>query len=74
MAQRKNTIIKPLNQNKMNMILVPPIDTMIKEVEQYIKLKTGRTVNIIFNNHFRMQEHIEMLRDAYKIIKKDESK
>ena len=57
----------------MNIILIPPIEVMIKEVEQYIRLKTGRNVSIIFNDPFSIQRHIEMLRDAYKMINKDET-
>ena len=55
-------------------ILIPPIETMIREVEQYIYQKTGRKVNILLNDPFNMQRHIEMLRDAYKIVKKDETR
>lgn len=55
-------------------ILIPPIETMIREVEQYIYRKTGRKVNILLNDPFNMQRHIEMLRDAYKIVKKDETR
>jgi hypothetical protein len=55
-------------------ILIPPIETMIREVEQYIYLKTGRKVNILLNDPFNIQRHIEMLRDAYKIVKKDETR
>lgn len=54
--------------------LIPPIETMIREVEQYIYRKTGRKVNIVLNDPFNMQRHIEMLRDAYKIVKKDETR
>lgn len=54
--------------------LIPPIETMIRDVEQYIYLKTGRKVNILLNDPFNMQRHIEMLRDAYKIVKKDETR
>jgi hypothetical protein len=55
-------------------ILIPPIETMIREVEQYIYLKTRRKVNILLNDPFNIQRHIEMLRDAYKIVKKDETR
>ena len=55
-------------------ILIPPIEVMIREVEQYIYRKTGRKVNILLNDPFNMQRHIEMLRDAYKIVKKDENR
>lgn len=55
-------------------ILIPPIETMIREVEQYIYRKTGRKVNILLNDPFNMHRHIEMLRDAYKIVKKDENR
>jgi len=58
----------------MNMILVPPIETMIREVEQYIYRQTGRKVNIVFNNPLAINEHIQMLKDAYKIIKRDENR
>lgn len=54
--------------------LIPPIEVMIREVEQYIYRKTGRKVNIVLNDPFNMQRHIEMLRDAYKIVKKDETR
>jgi hypothetical protein len=59
-------------KDKHAIILIPPIGIMVKEVEMYIYMKTGRKVNIVFNNPFHMHEHIEMLRDAYKIIKTDE--
>lgn len=62
------------SKSRQMIFLIPPIQTMIREVEQYIYRKTGRKVNIVFNDPLNIQRHIEMLRDAYKIIKKDESK
>lgn len=56
------------------MILVPTIEVMIREVEQYIYQKTGRKINILFNDPLSIHRHIDMLRDAYKIIKKDEDR
>lgn len=55
-------------------ILIPPIEVMIRDVERYIYQKTGRKVTILLNDPFNMHRHIEMLRDAYKIVKKDEGR
>lgn len=56
------------------MIVIPPINVMIVEVERYIYMKTGVKVNIVFNMPFEVNRHVDMLKDAYKIIKKDGSK
>lgn len=56
------------------MILIPPVETMILEVEKYVNTHTWRKIKIVFNDPFKVQLHIEMLRDAYKFIKKDEAK
>lgn len=53
-------------------IIFPDVNVMIREVEAYILQKTGRKIHIVFNNPFELNRHIEMLKDAYKMIKKDE--
>lgn len=55
-------------------ILIPSIDVMTHEVEQFIYRKTGSKIKILFNDPYKVHLHIEMLKDAYKIIKKDEGK
>lgn len=47
---------------------------MIRVVEQYIKDKTGRRVNIVFNNIFNVRKHTQMLAQAYAyVLQKNES-
>ena len=43
-------------------------------VEQYIKDKTGRKVQIVFNDVFNVRRHSQMLAQAYAyVLQKDES-
>ena len=43
-------------------------------VEQYIKDKTGKKVNIVFNDVFNVRRHSQMLAQAYAyVLQKDES-
>jgi hypothetical protein len=47
---------------------------MIRVVEQYIKDKTGRKVQIVFNDLFNVRRHTQMLAQAYAyILQKNES-
>lgn len=47
---------------------------MIRVVEQYIKDKTGRRVNIVFNDIFNVRKHSQMLAQAYAyVLQKNES-
>ena len=47
---------------------------MIRVVEQYIKDKTGKRVNIVFNDIFNVRRHTQMLAQAYSyVLQKDES-
>ena len=41
---------------------------MIRVVEQYIKDKTGKRVNIVFNDIFNVRRHTQMLAQAYSYI------
>lgn len=43
-------------------------------VEQYIKDKTGKRVNIVFNDLFNVRRHTQMLAQAYSyVIQKQEN-
>lgn len=47
---------------------------MIRVVEQYIKDKTGRRVNIVFNDIFNVRKHTQMLAQAFAyVLQKNES-
>ena len=47
---------------------------MIRVVEQYIKDKTGRKVQIVFNDLFNVRRHTQMLAQAYAyVLQKNES-
>ena len=47
---------------------------MIRVVEQYIKDKTGRKVQIVFNDLFNVRRHTQMLAQAYAyVLQKQES-
>lgn len=41
---------------------------MIRVVEQYIKDKTGKKVNIVFNDMFNVRRHCQMLAQAYSYV------
>jgi hypothetical protein len=41
---------------------------MKRVVEQYIKDKTGKRVNIVFNDMFNVRRHTQMLAQAYAYI------
>jgi hypothetical protein len=46
---------------------------MKRVVEQYIQDKTGRKVNIVFNDVFNVRRHSQMLAQAYAyVLQKDE--
>jgi hypothetical protein len=43
-------------------------------VEEYIYNKTGKRVQIVFDNMFSIRKHTKMLADAYAyVLQKDES-
>jgi hypothetical protein len=44
------------------------LQLMILDVEKYIKEKTGRQVQIVFNNMHRFPIHFEMLLKAYEFV------
>jgi hypothetical protein len=47
---------------------------MIRVVEQYIQDKTGKKVNIVFNDIFNVRRHTQMLAQAYSyVIQKQEN-
>lgn len=41
---------------------------MKRVVEQYIKDKTGKRVNIVFNDMFNVRRHSQMLAEAYACV------
>ena len=41
---------------------------MKRVVEQYIKDKTGKRVNIVFNDMFNVRRHSQMLAEAYAYV------
>lgn len=41
---------------------------MKKSVEDFIKMKTGYDIKIVFNNPFDADRHFIMMMDAYKMI------
>jgi len=45
------------------------LQLMILEVEKYIKEKTGKSVQIVFNNMQRFPVHFEMLLKAYEFVR-----
>ena len=46
----------------------PSIEIMKKSVEDFIKMKTGYDIKIVFNNPFDADRHFIMMIDAYKMI------
>jgi hypothetical protein len=47
---------------------------MKRVVEQYIKDKTGKRVNIVFNDMFNVRRHSQMLAEAYAYVMSQEYK
>lgn len=45
----------------------PSVKEMIAVVEDYIYLKKGRKVKIVFDNPMSMHKHIIMLNEAYNV-------
>jgi hypothetical protein len=45
------------------------LQVMIIEVEKYIKDKTGKSVQIVFNNMQRFPQHFDMLLKAYEFVR-----
>jgi hypothetical protein len=41
---------------------------MIRVVEQYIQDKTGKKVQIVFNDLFNVRRHTQMLAQAYSYV------
>lgn len=47
---------------------------MKRVVEQFIKDKTGKRVNIVFNDMFNVRRHSQMLAEAYAYVMSQEYK
>ena len=47
---------------------------MKRVVEQYIKDKTGKRINIVFNDMFNVRRHSQMLAEAYAYVMSQEYK
>ena len=45
----------------------PSVEEMIAVVQEYIYLKKGKKVRIVFNNPMMMHKHIIMLNEAYNV-------
>jgi len=45
----------------------PSVEEMIAVVQEYIYLKKGKKVKIVFNNPMSMHKHIIMLNEAYNV-------
>ena len=45
----------------------PSVEEMIAVVQEYIYLKKGKTVRIVFNNPMNLRKHVIMLNEAYSV-------
>ncbi len=55
-------------------ISIPPIETKMAVVEQYIYKKKGVRVKIVFNNPFMLDQHLRDLDYAYLIAYEEDNR